>query len=298
MCFTRPTTWNCWRARPSIGSRLSPAPFPHRGWQALSSPMPATGTPCECGTRTNVTIGATLHCQVVADGRLRDFLGFNRAKHAVVEAAILATRVAHLDPGADSRAVPAAAGPGRENRRPSRAARLRVACELSARNARDRCNRQIIALGPAGKRCYTPPHERCAFPAPLSPPIGRPHVKDDPSIDQGGRTMRLFLSAAALLLLAASLVNAAGFVHSENFVVITESGLNPQEDTRFAETVLSRGGKVPSRDLPGVVQRGAAPRNRADHDQCATCGGPRLGADLGHGSPGPQDAHRLSVRHG
>ena len=41
---------------------------------------------------------ATLRCQVVADGRLRDFLGFNRAKHAVVEAAILATRVAHLDP--------------------------------------------------------------------------------------------------------------------------------------------------------------------------------------------------------
>lgn len=30
---------------------------------------------------------------VVARGRLRDFFGFNRAKHAVVEAAILATRV-------------------------------------------------------------------------------------------------------------------------------------------------------------------------------------------------------------
>lgn len=30
---------------------------------------------------------------VVHSGRLRDFLGFNRAKHAVVEAAILATRV-------------------------------------------------------------------------------------------------------------------------------------------------------------------------------------------------------------
>lgn len=33
--------------------------------------------------------------RVVAQGRLRDFLGFNRAKHAVVEAAILATRL-HL----------------------------------------------------------------------------------------------------------------------------------------------------------------------------------------------------------
>jgi hypothetical protein len=33
---------------------------------------------------------------VVASGRLRDFFGFNRAKHAVVEAAILATRVGIL----------------------------------------------------------------------------------------------------------------------------------------------------------------------------------------------------------
>ena len=33
---------------------------------------------------------------VVAEGRLRDFLGFNRGKHAVLEAAILATRVGIL----------------------------------------------------------------------------------------------------------------------------------------------------------------------------------------------------------
>ena len=33
--------------------------------------------------------------RVIHFGRLRDFFGFNRAKHAVVEAAILATRV-HL----------------------------------------------------------------------------------------------------------------------------------------------------------------------------------------------------------
>lgn len=33
---------------------------------------------------------------IVGQGRLRDFLGFNRAKHAVVEAAILATRVSFL----------------------------------------------------------------------------------------------------------------------------------------------------------------------------------------------------------
>ena len=34
----------------------------------------------------------TIACQVVARGRIRDFFGFNRAKHAVLEAAILATR--------------------------------------------------------------------------------------------------------------------------------------------------------------------------------------------------------------
>jgi len=37
-------------------------------------------------------------CEVVSEGRIRDFWGFNRAKHAVVEAAILATRVAWLPP--------------------------------------------------------------------------------------------------------------------------------------------------------------------------------------------------------
>jgi hypothetical protein len=36
-------------------------------------------------------------CEVVDQGRLRDFFGFNRAKHAVVEAAILATRTKSLD---------------------------------------------------------------------------------------------------------------------------------------------------------------------------------------------------------
>jgi hypothetical protein len=34
---------------------------------------------------------------VVDSGRQRDFLGFNRAKHAVVEAAILATRIGFFD---------------------------------------------------------------------------------------------------------------------------------------------------------------------------------------------------------
>jgi uncharacterized protein len=37
-----------------------------------------------------------IDCEVLHVGRLRDFFGFNRAKHAVVEAAILATRTAFL----------------------------------------------------------------------------------------------------------------------------------------------------------------------------------------------------------
>ncbi|VTR95717.1 protein containing duf447 : Conserved protein OS=Gemmata sp. Wa1-1 PE=4 SV=1: DUF447 [Gemmata massiliana] len=38
----------------------------------------------------------TLEAEVVHTGRTRDFFGFNRAKHAVVEAAILATRLHFL----------------------------------------------------------------------------------------------------------------------------------------------------------------------------------------------------------
>ena len=39
---------------------------------------------------------ARIVAEVVAQGRLRDFFGFNRAKHAVVEAAILASRIEWL----------------------------------------------------------------------------------------------------------------------------------------------------------------------------------------------------------
>jgi hypothetical protein len=39
---------------------------------------------------------AEITCEVTAAGRLRDFFGFNRAKHAVLEAAILATRTEFL----------------------------------------------------------------------------------------------------------------------------------------------------------------------------------------------------------
>jgi hypothetical protein len=43
---------------------------------------------------------ATIRAETVAAGRLRDLFGLNRAKHAVVEAAILATRTEFLPPGA------------------------------------------------------------------------------------------------------------------------------------------------------------------------------------------------------
>jgi beta-RFAP synthase len=40
---------------------------------------------------------AVIQCRVVAEGTQREFLGFNRARHAVIEAAILATRTSFLD---------------------------------------------------------------------------------------------------------------------------------------------------------------------------------------------------------
>lgn len=39
---------------------------------------------------------AEVQTEVTGSGRLRDFVGFNRAKHAVLEAAIMATRIAIL----------------------------------------------------------------------------------------------------------------------------------------------------------------------------------------------------------
>jgi hypothetical protein len=44
-------------------------------------------------TIDDLTERATVDCQIVDRGRLRDFWGWNRARHAVLEAAILATRV-------------------------------------------------------------------------------------------------------------------------------------------------------------------------------------------------------------
>ena len=41
----------------------------------------------------NANERTTIECDVIDQGRIRDFFGFNRAKHAVIEAAILATRI-------------------------------------------------------------------------------------------------------------------------------------------------------------------------------------------------------------
>ena len=43
-----------------------------------------------------------IECEVIDEGRIRDFFGFNRAKHAVLEAAILATRTGFLPQSAVS----------------------------------------------------------------------------------------------------------------------------------------------------------------------------------------------------
>ena len=48
----------------------------------------------DSGPRTSI------RCPIVQHGRIRDFLGFNRAKHAVLELAVLATRL-HLLPSAE-----------------------------------------------------------------------------------------------------------------------------------------------------------------------------------------------------
>ena len=52
----------------------------------------------ECSVREADTAHerANFHCQVVKKGALREFIGFNRAKNAIIEAAILATRVHFL----------------------------------------------------------------------------------------------------------------------------------------------------------------------------------------------------------
>ncbi len=47
-------------------------------------------------SRTGTPPRWSMHCEIVHSGRKRDFYGFNRGKHAVIEAAIMATRLDFL----------------------------------------------------------------------------------------------------------------------------------------------------------------------------------------------------------
>ncbi len=85
-------------AQAAIGAELSPAPAVRPaegivGWILQESCRYHEFRVIESDDRED---RSRILVETVAEGRLRDFLGFNRARHAVVEAAILATRTALL----------------------------------------------------------------------------------------------------------------------------------------------------------------------------------------------------------
>ena len=71
---------------------------------------------------------ATIVAETAAPGRLRDFFGFNRARHAVLEAAILATRTEFLALDGDARRVPEARCSGRQDWGSEESARRSRSC--------------------------------------------------------------------------------------------------------------------------------------------------------------------------
>jgi hypothetical protein len=78
---------------------------------------------------------ATIVCRVVSQGEVRPFLGFNRAKHAVLEAAILATRIGILAAGEINRemerlAIPVQKTAGEQERQAFQLVRDYVAARL------------------------------------------------------------------------------------------------------------------------------------------------------------------------
>lgn len=84
-------------ARAALGP-VDPLPplFPAqcvRGWVLADACRYYEFRVIECDDRAE---RVRIEVEVIHSGRLRDFFGFNRAKHAVVEAAILATRTAFL----------------------------------------------------------------------------------------------------------------------------------------------------------------------------------------------------------
>jgi hypothetical protein len=84
-------------ARAAVGELFAPPPMQPaervRGWVLRDACrwFEFRVTRCE-----DTAERVTLEAEIVHTSRLRDFFGFNRAKHAVVEAAILATRTALL----------------------------------------------------------------------------------------------------------------------------------------------------------------------------------------------------------
>ena len=79
----------------------------------------------------------TIQCTVVGSGTLRPFFGFNRAKHAVLEAAILATRIgilssAEITAELERLAVPVEKTAGRQERQAFEFLRQYVTRRISA----------------------------------------------------------------------------------------------------------------------------------------------------------------------
>jgi len=78
---------------------------------------------------------ATVVCHVMSQGEVRPFLGFNRAKHAVLEAAILATRIgilaaAEIDREMERLAIPVQKTAGEQERQAFQLLRDYVAARL------------------------------------------------------------------------------------------------------------------------------------------------------------------------
>lgn len=79
-------------------NRLDPLPplLPARGVQGFMLADACRWYAFRVTTLDDASERTRIECQVVECGIIREFFGFNRAKHAVVEAAILATRIAFL----------------------------------------------------------------------------------------------------------------------------------------------------------------------------------------------------------
>ena len=92
------TMSNCWRTALSAGRSLRPRLNRHCASTAKSCWPPVVGSNFVSSAAMPGRAPATLACEVVEQGRLREFFGFNRAKHAVIEASILATRVHLIEP--------------------------------------------------------------------------------------------------------------------------------------------------------------------------------------------------------